>query len=112
MEPSATVIDGKLMAHKIKQEVAQEVLNIKNIPGEVPGLGILLVGARRDSTAHVRIKKRNCEDVGITFSQRNLLENSHEEEVLEHVEVLNRDSSIHGIVVQLPLPKVLNDIMC
>ena len=106
MEPSATVIDGKLMAHKIKQEVAQEVLNIKNIPGEVPGLGILLVGARRDSTAHVRIKKRNCEDVG------NLLENSHEEEVLEHVEVLNRDSSIHGIVVQLPLPKVLNDIMC
>ena len=100
------------MAYKIKQEVAQEVLKIKNVRGEVPGLGIVLVGARQDSTTHVSIKKRNCEDVGITFSQRNLLENSHEEEVLEHVKVLNRDPSVHGIIVQLPLPKVLNDSMC
>lgn len=109
IEPTAALIDGKAIAKKIRQEIAEEVSQMKNETGKVPGLAVVLVGNRKDSETYVRSKKKACEEVGITSYGIDLPEDSSEEEVLKHVQAFNEDPSVHGILVQLPLPKHLNE---
>ncbi|KAI7752357.1 hypothetical protein M8C21_032620 [Ambrosia artemisiifolia] len=89
---------------------------MKSLIGKAPGLGVVLVGERKDSRSFVRVKKQACEEVGITSVVVELPEDCTEGEVLEVVSALNHKESIHGILVQLPLPchlseqKILNAV--
>lgn len=103
-----TEIDGKSIANDIKAALATEVNNMKNSIRKTPGLAIILIGKRKDSRSFIRIKKKACEDVGITSLVIELPEDSTESEVIDAVSMLNHKESIHGILVQLPLPSVIN----
>lgn len=105
-EASGKIIDGKAVAKEIRGEVAAEILRMKDALGVVPGLAVILVGDRKDSATYVRNKKKACESVGINSYEVRLPEDSTEQEVLQHILSFNEDSSVHGILVQLPLPSV------
>ncbi|XP_020529463.1 bifunctional protein FolD 4, chloroplastic isoform X2 [Amborella trichopoda] len=108
-EPVAIVIDGKSIAKQIRNEIAVEVSRVKDALGIVPGLAVILVGSRPDSQTYVRNKKKACEAVGITSQEVHLPEDSSEEEVLTAVSRFNVDPTVHGILIQLPLPKHMNE---
>lgn len=105
-EASAKVIDGKAVAKQIRDEITDEVSRMKDAIGVVPGLAVILVGDRKDSTTYVRNKKKACQSVGINSFEVHLPEDTSEQEVLKHISVFNDDPSVHGILVQLPLPCV------
>ena len=100
------MIDGKLVAKQVREEIAVEVSRMKDAIGIVPGLAVILVGSRKDSQTYVQNKKKACEAVGIKSYEVNLPEDSSEEEVIKHIASFNSDPSVHGILVQLPLPRV------
>lgn len=105
-EASAKVIDGKSVAKQIRDEITAEVSRMKDAIGVIPGLAVILVGDRKDSATYVRNKKRACESVGINSFEVQLPEDSTEQEVLKFISDFNDDPSVHGILVQLPLPSV------
>lgn len=105
-DTAAKIIDGKSVAKQIRDEIAGEIVKLKDATGVVPGLAVVLVGSRKDSQTYVRNKKKACEAVGITSYEANLPEDSTEEEVIKQISVFNNDPSVHGILVQLPLPRV------
>lgn len=107
--PAAKIINGKLVAEQIREEVRVEVARMKDAIGVVPGLAVILVGSRRDSQTYVRNKKNACEAVGVKSYEVNLPEDCSEDEVIKHIETFNSDPSVHGILVQLPLPSHMND---
>jgi 5,10-methylene-tetrahydrofolate dehydrogenase/methenyl tetrahydrofolate cyclohydrolase len=102
----AAIIDGKAIAQKIRLEIAADISKLKSETRKVPGLAVVLVGSRKDSETYVRSKKKACEEVGITSFGVNLPEDASEDEVLQQVQAFNEDPAVHGILVQLPLPKV------
>ncbi|KAL4196939.1 hypothetical protein AMTRI_Chr04g248790 [Amborella trichopoda] len=79
---------------------------MKDALGIVPGLAVILVGSRPDCQTYVRNKKKACEAAGITSQEVHLPEDSSEAEVLPAVSRFNVDPTVHGILIQLPLPKV------
>lgn len=103
------LIDGKAIAATIRQETAAEVQRIKEQTGKVPGLAVVLVGARKDSETYVRNKKKACDEVGIASFGTDLPEDVSEEELLQVVRDYNANPDVHGILVQLPLPKHINE---
>lgn len=111
-EASATIIDGKRVAKDIREEVAVEISRMKDKIGIVPGLAVILVGDRKDSATYVRNKKKACDSVGINSYEVRLAEDSTEEEVVNHISKFNDDPSVHGILVQLPLPRVRLLFLC
>lgn len=108
-EASAKVIDGKSVAKTIRDEVAAEVSRMKDAIGVAPGLAVILVGNRKDSATYVRNKKKACESVGINSFEVHLPEDSAEQEVLKFISGFNDDPTVHGILVQLPLPSHMNE---
>ncbi|CAA7017372.1 unnamed protein product [Microthlaspi erraticum] len=108
-EASAIVIDGKAVAKTIRDEITIEVSRMKESTGVVPGLAVILVGDRKDSATYVRNKKKACDSVGIKSFEVCLPEDSSEEEVLKSVSGFNSDPSVHGILVQLPLPSHMDE---
>lgn len=105
-EARAKVIDGKHVSKLIRDEISAEVSRMKELIGVVPGLAVILVGDRKDSATYVRNKKKACESVGINSLEVHLPPDSKEEEVLKFISGFNDDPSVHGILVQLPLPSV------
>lgn len=108
-ESLAKVIDGKAVAKQIREEIGVEIARMKEAIGIVPGLAVILVGERKDSATYVRNKKKACDSVGINSFEVRLPENSTEQEVLNSITRFNEDPSIHGILVQLPLPSHMNE---
>ncbi|XP_073269423.1 bifunctional protein FolD 4, chloroplastic-like isoform X1 [Primulina huaijiensis] len=106
---SAKIIDGKSVAKEIRDEIAIEISRMKESIGVVPGLAVILVGDRKDSATYVRNKKKSCESVGIKSYEVHLAEDSSEQEVLKYISGFNDDPSVHGILVQLPLPSHMNE---
>lgn len=106
---SAQLIDGKQIAADIRKEIAEEVAQIKAATGKVPGLAVVLVGTRKDSETYVRNKKKSCAEVGFKSFGTDLAEDVSEEELLAVVKAYNDDPEVHGILVQLPLPKHINE---
>lgn len=104
---AAAVIDGKSIAQDIKFRIAGEIRRTKAAIGKCPGLAVVLVGERRDSRTYINIKLRACEEVGIATQIAKLPENCTETELLDVVSDFNEDPSVHGIIVQLPLPQVI-----
>jgi methylenetetrahydrofolate dehydrogenase (NADP+) / methenyltetrahydrofolate cyclohydrolase len=101
---SARVLDGTAIAQSIRAEVAAEVSRL-SASGRKPGLAAVLVGDNPASAVYVRSKGKACEEAGMHSVTLRLPESASEAELLETVDRLNADSQIHGILVQLPLPK-------
>lgn len=106
---TATIIDGKAVAERIRGEVAQSVVQMKAAHGIVPGLATVLVGDNPASHSYVRMKRKACAEAGIESLPHELPGNASQEEVEALVRRLNDDPSVHGILVQLPLPKHLDE---
>ncbi|CAL5088837.1 unnamed protein product [Urochloa decumbens] len=106
---TATIIDGKSIAEDIRLHIAEEVCQMKSAAGHVPGLAVVLVGDRRDSESYVRYKTKGCEEVGIKSLLAKLPGNCTEDEVMDSVSRFNEDPSVHGILVQLPLPQHMDE---
>jgi methylenetetrahydrofolate dehydrogenase (NADP+)/methenyltetrahydrofolate cyclohydrolase len=105
---SAKIIDGNAVAAEIRNEVKQQVADLKE-KGVVPCLAAVLVGANPASQAYVGTKRRVCDEVGIESVMRTLPADFPEEELLALVDELNADRSVHGILVQLPLPRHVSE---
>jgi len=99
----AIVIDGKKISQEIREELKSEVEKLGK-KGLKPGLGVILVGENPASQIYVRNKERACEKIGIHTLTERLSSDISEEELLARIERWNDDPSIHGILVQLPLP--------
>jgi methylenetetrahydrofolate dehydrogenase (NADP+)/methenyltetrahydrofolate cyclohydrolase len=98
------VIDGKAVARDVREQVKEEVEELKRKSGVVPGLGVVLVGSDPASHIYVKNKEKACEEVGIVSKEHLLPEAIPEKDLIGLIQELNRDQSIHGILVQLPLP--------
>ncbi|XP_073288670.1 bifunctional protein FolD 4, chloroplastic-like isoform X2 [Primulina huaijiensis] len=108
-EGSAKIIDGNSVARDIRDEIATEISKMKEYSGVVPGLGVLLVGDRKDSATYIENRKIACEAVGINSYNVHLPEDSSEQEVLKYISRFNDDPLVNGILVQLPLPSHMNE---
>lgn len=105
----AVVIDGKAVALKVRKEVAAEVKSISERIGKIPGLAVVLVGDDPASKVYVRKKQEACQEVGIDSVKIELPASTTQEQLVEEVKALNNDKKIHGILVQLPLPKQVDE---
>ncbi|SIO84571.1 bifunctional methylenetetrahydrofolate dehydrogenase/methenyltetrahydrofolate cyclohydrolase [Nocardiopsis sp. JB363] len=105
---SAIVLDGKAVAKSIREDLAERVAEL-HARGVTPGLGTVLVGDDPGSHSYVRGKHRDCEQVGIASIRRDLPADATQEDVERVVHELNQDPSCTGYIVQLPLPKGLDE---
>ncbi|WKN30286.1 tetrahydrofolate dehydrogenase/cyclohydrolase catalytic domain-containing protein [Porifericola rhodea] len=99
-----TLIDGKQTAQQIRQELSAEVEKIKQEGGKVPHLAAILVGEDPASDTYVRMKVKDCEQIGFQSTLIRYDADVSEEELLAKVEEINQDDDIDGLIVQLPLP--------
>ncbi len=104
----AQIIDGKLISTLIKDELKNEVADLIQ-EGITPGLAVVLVGENSASKVYVGNKKKACEYVGIKSFSYELPENTSEADLLKLIDTLNQDPLVHGILVQLPLPKHMDE---
>ena len=105
----AKIIDGKAISAQIRTELAQETKAFAEKNGFLPGLAVVIVGEDPASQVYVRNKRRACEEVGFYSEAYELPEATTQEELEDLVDHLNADPKIHGILVQLPLPKHLDE---
>ncbi|XP_071723359.1 bifunctional protein FolD 2 [Rutidosis leptorrhynchoides] len=105
----ATIIDGKAVAQTIRSEIAQEVRELSDKYSKVPGLAVVIVGNRKDSQSYVNMKRKACAEVGIKSFDIDLPEQVSEPDLVAKVHELNANPDVHGILVQLPLPKHINE---
>lgn len=106
---SATLIDGKAFAAKVRAQVAENVTALKEQHRLIPGLAVVLVGEDPASQVYVRSKGKMTVEVGMKSVEHRLSADTSEADLLNLIEALNTDPSIHGILVQLPLPDHLNE---
>lgn len=106
--PMAKIIDGKAVSAKVKEQVRKEAEVLKQKGIEI-GLAVVIVGDNPASRVYVNNKKKACAEVGFTSYEYALPEETTEAELLELVEKLNNDDRVNGILVQLPLPKQINE---
>jgi methylenetetrahydrofolate dehydrogenase (NADP+)/methenyltetrahydrofolate cyclohydrolase len=101
---SAKVINGIAVAAQIRQECRERIERLRTLTGTTPGLAVIFVGEDPASQVYVRNKMRACAEVGIRSCRYEFKEDVSQERVIEKIEELNKDSDVHGILVQLPLP--------
>lgn len=99
------ILDGRKLSKKIKEELKIKIDKLE----KKPGLGIILVGNRPDSEVYVRMKKKSCNMIGIVNYDVNLDENVDEKTIIKEIIKMNNNDNIHAILVQLPLPKHINE---
>jgi methylenetetrahydrofolate dehydrogenase (NADP+)/methenyltetrahydrofolate cyclohydrolase len=104
----AIILDGKATAQKLRSEITSEISQLV-AEGTQPGLAVVLVGDNPASRVYVRMKEKACCDVGIFSDEYNLHGETEEKDLLSLINRLNSDDRIHGILVQLPLPKHINE---
>ena len=105
---SAQLLDGKLMSDELRVRIAERVAALKE-KGVHPGLAVILVGEDPASQIYVRNKEKGCEQVGMHSVAIRLPAETTQNELEGHIRALNADASIHGILVQLPLPRHLDE---
>jgi len=106
---TAQLIDGKVIADKVRHRVAEEAAHLKATKGITPGLATVLVGENPASATYVRSKQKACEELGMHSVGHHLPADASQEQVEGLVRQLAADSIVHGILVQLPLPSHLNE---
>ena len=99
------LIDGKKIAANLREELRQEVVELKSKHNKIPGLTVILIGDMAPSQIYVRMKEKAANEVGLKSEVIRYPEAVEEKTVLDKIEELNKDESISGILVQLPLPK-------
>ena len=104
-----TIIDGRKISADIRGEVAEGISKMKAETGTTPGLAVIIVGEDPGSQIYVRNKEKACAEVGVYSEKHELPDSTTEEELLALVNRLNADPKIHGLLVQLPLPKHINE---
>ena len=109
MRMNAILIDGKKLATETRAEIARGVAALKADTGVTPGLAVILVGENPASISYVTAKEKACAEAGMYSREIRLPSDTPEEKVVETVQTLNADPAIHGILVQLPLPKGLSE---
>ena len=102
------IIDGKKEAAILREEIKNEIAELKKKTNKVPGLTVILIGEFAPSQIYVRNKEKNSKEVGINSNVIKYPSDVSEEEVLNKIEELNKDKNISGILVQLPLPDQIN----
>jgi methylenetetrahydrofolate dehydrogenase (NADP+)/methenyltetrahydrofolate cyclohydrolase len=105
---TARIIDGKLIAAELRGRVAAEVARVRRESWITPGLAVVLVGSDPASQIYVRSKHKQTQEAGMASFQHVLPEDVAQDQLLALIAKLNRDASVHGILVQLPLPKSLH----
>jgi len=106
---TAQLIKGAEVAAQIREELKKEIAELKASRNVVPGLATVLVGSDPASQVYVGAKEKTCQELGIYSERHDLPENTTQEELIALVQKLNKSSKINGILVQLPLPKHLNE---
>jgi methylenetetrahydrofolate dehydrogenase (NADP+) / methenyltetrahydrofolate cyclohydrolase len=104
-----TILDGKKTSNDIKDEIAEAVKTLKSEGKKTPHLAAILVGTDGASMTYVNAKVKACERVGINSTLIDLPENTSEEILLDEINILNNDRDIDGFIVQLPLPKHIDE---
>jgi len=104
-----TIIDGKAMAARLAEKITAESAEILAAHGVKPGLAVVIIGDNPASEVYVRNKKRTAEACGFESTQHSLPADIDEDSVLDLIHTLNADATVHGILVQLPLPDHLNE---
>ncbi len=102
---SAKILDGNAIAKAIRRDVALQVENLRERRNIQPSLKVILVGENPASALYVRLKKRDCDQTGIKCSIVSLPTKATNDDIINVIENLNRDASVHGILLQLPLPQ-------
>lgn len=105
---AAKIIDGKAIAEAVRSELKERVAAL-SAKGTTPGLGVILVGDNPASRSYVTAKERACESIGIYSDDNRLPADTSETDLLNKINQMNQDSRIHGILVQLPLPKHIDE---
>ncbi|TCS76681.1 bifunctional methylenetetrahydrofolate dehydrogenase/methenyltetrahydrofolate cyclohydrolase FolD [Pectinatus cerevisiiphilus] len=105
---SATILWGKTYAKKLKDETKEKIAEFTEKTGITPGLAVIIVGEDPASQVYVRNKHTTCAEMGINSQVIELVPTISKDELIATIENLNNDSNIHGILLQLPLPKALH----
>ena len=105
---SAQIIDGFEIARQVREDVAKQTASLKE-KGITPCLAVILVGENPASVSYVTGKEKALAEVGMADRSIRLPENTTEDELLKIIDELNHDKTVHGILVQLPLPKQINE---
>ena len=103
------VIDGKLIAQNLRNDLKEEISELKSKYNKVPGLAVVQVGNVAASSVYVKAKTKSAIEVGIEVIDHHLNDNITQEELLDLIQVLNKQKNVNGILVQLPLPKHINE---
>ena len=103
------IIDGKQLANLVVEEVAQETRAFQAAHGIKPGLAVVIVGDDPASHVYVRNKVKRATEAGFTSIRQDLTADCSQQELLSVIQMLNQDEQVHGILVQLPLPKHINE---
>ncbi len=106
---SAQIIDGKKLAAETRAKIAAGVAELKSSKGVTPGLAVILVGENPASVSYVTAKEKACEEAGMYSREIRMSADVSEADVIAQVKALNEDPAIHGILVQLPLPKGISE---
>ena len=104
-----TIIDGKRLAQDLRAEIAAGVAALKSEKGITPALAVILVGENPASVSYVTAKEKACAEAGMASREIRLPAETTEAELVAHVRALNDDPAIHGILVQLPLPRHISE---
>lgn len=102
---TARILEGKVFAAKIKEDVKNDIAKLQKEFGVTPGLAVIIVGENPASKVYVANKHRSCGEVGMYSEVLEMPEMSTKEQLLAKIDELNKNKNIHGILVQLPLPK-------
>ncbi|KAJ2803881.1 tetrahydrofolate synthase [Coemansia guatemalensis] len=107
--PIAARLDGKAVSEQVRQELAEKVADFKKLhPTFAPKLVAIQVGERSDSSVYIRQKSKACKEIGIEFEHVQLPEDIQQSSLDAHLDRINNDPAVHGIIVQLPVPDHLN----
>ncbi|MFA5928810.1 MAG: tetrahydrofolate dehydrogenase/cyclohydrolase catalytic domain-containing protein, partial [Candidatus Margulisiibacteriota bacterium] len=98
---TAQIIDGKAVAQKVRDEIKKQTAKLE----VKPGLAVVLVGNNAASATYVNMKKKACAELGFNSFSYELAEETSEKELLDLIAELNENDEVHGILVQLPVPK-------
>ena len=104
-----TIIDGKEISKKLREDLNKEIKDLKNKYNAVPGLAVVQVGNVAASSVYVKAKTKSAKEVGIEVIDHHLEESISQDELLNLIEKLNNQKNVNGILVQLPLPKHMNE---
>jgi methylenetetrahydrofolate dehydrogenase (NADP+)/methenyltetrahydrofolate cyclohydrolase len=104
----AEIIDGKTIAKKIRTEIGEEVKDLHKKKGVIPGLAVVLVGDNPASQIYVKMKAKACNEAGINSIEQRFSSDVSNEELFTTIDKLNKDPSVNGILIQLPLPDNLD----